>query len=226
MYKKWIKNLNDNELFKNIEEEELITILSCMQPVIKSFKKKDIIVIEKETISAIGIVLEGEIIVSKEDDAGERVIMAKLKQGDMFGEIGAYSNHIWPASVAADTNCTILFLSPEKVVKICEKVCIGHRMLIENMLAIIARKALKLNNKVEILTMKSVRKKISHYLLAQSLKSKSLVFEIPLKRIELAEYLDITRPSLSRELIRMQEEGIIHFQKNKFEIHSIERLKG
>ncbi len=225
MYEKWLKQLEKNALFKNIDEKEIRRVLSCMKPSIKNYKKKDIITIEKEPLHAIGIILEGEVLVGKEDDASERMIMAKLKRNDIFGEIAAYTSGKWPATVTAEADTTILFLAPEKVVAICGQVCTGHKVLIENMLNIIANKALKINEKIEILTMKSVRKKITHYLLQQERKTNSLSFEIPLNRNELAEYLDITRPSLSRELARMQEEGLIAYQKNHFEWKNFNEIK-
>jgi Mn-dependent DtxR family transcriptional regulator len=48
---------------------------------------------------------------------------------------------------------------------------------------------------------------------------------ISLKRNELAEFLNVSRPSLSREMIKMKDEGIIDFYKSSFKIIDIERLK-
>lgn len=225
MCEKWINKLTTIELFKDIEKEELKSILSCLKTSIKTYKKKDIITIEKEELTGIGIILDGKVIVGKETLAGDRVMMSRLRDGELFGEVAAFSNDGWLATVVASTDCTILFFPPQKIIGVCNKVCNGHKILIQNMLQIVSRKALFLNKKVEILSLKSIRKKISTYLLNQYSIKNTLTFDIPLNRNELAEYLLVSRPSLSRELINMQKEGIIDFHRNSFKILNLKTLK-
>lgn len=225
MYKKWLNQLKDIELFTGIGIDELDKILHCLQPSIKKYYKNDIIVIEKEEMVGLGIILEGEVEVSKDTLSGDRVIMSRLGKGDIFGEVSAFSTLRWVATVTAYSNCTILFLPSKKIIGICSKVCEGHRRLIQNMLQIVAKKALVLNNKVNILSLKSIRKKICSYLLQQYKINNTLIFNIPLKRQELAEYILVTRPSLSRELINMKDEKIIDYHKNTFKILDLEKLK-
>lgn len=225
MYEKWINKLIKIELFKDIEKEELKIILGCLKPNIKTYSKKDIITIEKEKLTGIGIILEGEVIVGKETLDGDRIMMSRLKDGELFGEIAAFSSYGWLETVVANTNCTILFFPPQKIVGVCNKMCVGHKSLIQNMLQIVAKKALILNKKVEIFSLKSIRKKISTYLLQQYSIKNSFNFDISLKRNELAEYLLVSRPSLSRELVNMQKEGIIDFHRNSFKIIDLNSLK-
>ncbi|WP_053956785.1 Crp/Fnr family transcriptional regulator [Inediibacterium massiliense] len=225
MYRKWIHILMKVELFKNIPEDELYTVLSCVMPTISSYKKKELITLEQSEITAIGIILKGEAVITKETMAGDRVIMAKINKGNMFGEVAAFANHKWPATVVADTDCVILFFPSDKIIGVCPKACLAHRVLIQNMLQIVSQKALMLNQKIEMLSLKSIRKKISTYLLKQYSMKGSLLFEIPLKRNELAEYLLVSRPSLSRELIKMKGEGILDFHRNSFKILNLDGLK-
>lgn len=225
MYEKWIDTLIKVELFKDIEKDELKSILCCLRPQIRSYNKNELIAIEKQKLTGIGIVLEGEVLVGKDTLAGDRVIMSRLGKKDLFGEVAAFSNDKWLATVVAYTECTVLFFPPDMIIGVCTNMCTGHRKLIQNMLQIVAKKAYGLNKKVEILSLKSIRKKISTYLLEQYNINKKLTFIIPLKRNELAEYLLVPRPSLSRELINMQQEGIIDFHMNSFKILDIEALK-
>lgn len=226
MYKKWLSLLRNVELFKNIEVQELDAMLSCLRPSIVTYQKKEYIAIEGHTFNGIGIVVEGEIIISKENIVGDRVVMGKFKEGSMFGEMIAFSNkNLWPASVMALDNCIILFITSDKILGNCNKMCIGHKLLIQNMLKIVSQKALSLNRKIEYLSMKSIRAKISSYLLEQYTTKNQSKFTISLKRNELAEFLNISRPSLSREIIKMKDENIIDFYKSSFEIIDIELLK-
>ena len=225
MYEKWINQLMKIELFKNLEKEQLKSMLFCLKPNIKTYKKNETITIEGEQLTGIGIVLDGKVIICKETLAGDRVIMSKLTVGELFGEVAAFSTNIWLSTVEAYTDCTIMFFPPQKIVGVCHKSCTGHKTLIQNMLQIVAIKALILNEKVELLSLKSIREKISIYLLKQYNINNSLIFNIPLNRKELAEYLLVSRPSLSRELANMKQEGILDSHRNSFKIIDLEKLK-
>lgn len=225
MYEKWMEKLTKVELFKDIEKNELKNILGCLMPAIKTYKKKDIIAIEGEKNNSVGIVLEGEVVVGKETLSGDRIIISRLGEGDLFGEVAAFASNVWLATVIAESNSTILFFPVQQITGVCNQSCSGHRKLIQNMLQIVAEKALVLNRKVEMLSLKSIRKKIATYLLQQYKIKKMATFDIPLKRNELAEFLLVSRPSLSRELINMQQEGLIDFYRNTFKILDLESLE-
>lgn len=226
MYTKWINSLKKVVLFRELDKDELITMLMCIRPSAASYKKKEYITNTGEEFTGIGIIVEGKAVVTKENAAGDRIIMAKLEAGDIFGEMIAFSNHNkWPATVIAETDCTVLFLSPDKIIGNCPNMCPGHKFLIQNMLTLVSQKALGLNRKMEYLTIKSIRGKISTYLLEQYNKRREQTFMIPLKRNELAEFLNVSRPSLSREMIKMKDEGIIDFYKSSFKIIDLEALK-
>ncbi len=225
IYAEWADLLLQTELFKNIERDELIRMLTCLQSRIVTYRQKELVTLEKSCFSDIGIILDGEVAVIKENFAGDRIFMSKLTAGDIFGEITVFSNGEPLATIEPVVDTTILFLPSSRIVGICPNVCTGHTMLIRNMLEIISRKAVDLNRKVEILSLKSIRAKISTYLLEQYQQCGKRTFTIPLKRHELAEFLNVPRPSLSRELKNMKEEGLIDFYRNSFRIMDIESLK-
>jgi CRP-like cAMP-binding protein len=84
---------------------------------------------------------------------------------------------------------------------------------------------LLLNQRVEYLTIKSMRGKISNYLLEQYRITGNNHLILPLNRNELADFLNVSRPSMSRELCSMRDEGVIDFHLNAFRIVDIEKLK-
>ena len=226
MYAKWLNVLNQVKLFENIEAEGLIVMLNCLSPKIVSYKKKEYITIEGDEFTGIGILVQGEVVVTKENVAGDRVIISKISEGNLFGEMIAFSGkNQWPATVIASTDCTVIFFPSDRILGNCPRMCIEHKLLIQNMLKIVSKKALNLNRKIEYLTIKSIRTKISTYLLERHHIVGKNMFIIPLKRNELAEFLNVSRPSLSRELIKMKDEGIIDFDKSTFKILDMETLK-
>lgn len=213
-------------LFKGINEKDLESMLMCINPKMSKFKKNDVICIAGEEFEGIGIIISGEAVVTQENSEGNRVIMDILKPGDMFGEMAAFSgNSKWPATVYSQGNCIVCFITPEKIVNECSKLCAGHRKLIVNMLTIISKKALMLNRKVEYLALKNMKAKIAKYLLEQYKLTGKLTFKLPLNRNELADFLNVARPSLSRELCRMRDKGIIDFDRSAVKILNLQALK-
>jgi len=226
MFKKHLEKLLGVGLFRGIPRDSLEAMLNCLKPKVCWYKRSDYIVAGGDTYESVGIVLKGTATVSKENAAGSRIVMTLLKPGDIFGEIVAFSSLMtWPATVQAQEECEVLFLPRGKIVGDCEKMCSWHRILIQNFLRIISERAILLNKKVEYLTIKSIRGKICTYLLDQYKTSGDKNIILPLNRNELADFLNISRPSLSREMGKMRDEGLINFHLTNFRIMDFEELK-
>jgi CRP-like cAMP-binding protein len=226
MFEKYSEIFSKMDLFQGIEQKVINTMLDCMKPKYSFYKRNDYIINLGDQFDSVGIMLNGEAIVIKENAAGNRVVMTLLKRGDIFGEMLAFSNHAkWPATVQAQDNCEVLFLPKFKIIGECNRLCSWHTTLIQNFLKIISERALMLNKKVEYLTIKSMRGKISTYLLEQYKKAGNSNFVLLLNRNELADFFNVSRPSMSREMCKMRDEGVIDFYLNAFKILDLEALK-
>lgn len=225
MISNYANTLKRIKLFEGISDSELLDVLKCLGAEETSYNKDEFIVRAGDELKHIGIILDGSVAVIKENITGNRMIMTILSSGDMFGEMVAYSRaSSWPATVQAQSDCAVVFLSRERIVEQCEKTCLWHSTIIKNMLAIISERAMMLNRKLEYLTIKSMRGKLCAFFLEQKNKTKSLMFSLPMNRNELADFLNVSRPSMSREMIKMKEEGIIDFHLNTIKIINEEGL--
>lgn len=213
-------------LFRGIQPGELQAMLACLQPVQRTYRKNQLVARAGEKFTGIGVVLSGHLTVSRDSMGGQRVIITALEAGDLFGEIIAFAGEqTWPATVMAQEECRVLFLPPEKIVGNCEKQCSFHRLLITNMLGIVSRRALLLSRKVEYLSLKSIRGRIAAFLLEQSQKAGRNTFMLPFNRHEMADFLNVARPSLSREMSRLRDEGIIDFHRSSIRLLDVPALK-
>ena len=70
---------------------------------------------------------------------------------------------------------------------------------------------------MKLLSQKSIENKIMFYLYSEKKKRNTNVINIPSKE-KLAQLLNIPRPSLSRELIKLKEKKIILYDKYKITI--------
>ena len=82
-----------------------------------------------------------------------------------------------------------------------------------------------LNKKIEYLSIKSIRGKISMFILEQHKKTNKLIFTIEMNRNDLADYLNVSRPSMSREMCKMRDEGVIEFHLSTIKIKDLDALK-
>ena len=112
----------------------------------------------------------------------------------------------------------ILFMPFDRVMHSCTMACRFHHRLIENMVSVIAAKNRDLMRKVEVVSKRTIREKLLAYLSIQAQTQNSRYLEIPLGRVELAEYLCVDRSALTRELAKMKEDGLIDYDRNCFRI--------
>lgn len=206
-------------LFYGIGEEHLMPMFQCLGTYIRTFQKDDFIIFCEEPVKCVGIILDGTVQMIKEDLWGNRSTLVTMGNGDLFGESFTCGDCLFAkVSFVAVSSVKVLFLPFDKVMHSCSMACVFHHRLIENMVRLIANKNIKLMEKLDITTKRTLREKISAYLSDQAQQNNSRYFIIPLGRLQLAEYLCVDRSALTRELNIMKEEGLIDFEKNTFRI--------
>ncbi len=221
----WIQTLKQCPLFEAVEEEGLFDMLECFSPRVAGYRKGEYLCLEGDPQEGVGVLLSGKLSVNRESLSGNKLVMAVLSPGDLFGEMAAFSgSRRWPASVMAIEVCEVMYIPIERFSVTCNRGCIHHSHLIRNMLGIISRKAMMLNRKVEYLTLKGMREKLCRYLLEQRSLSGSNTFIMDMNRNELADFLNVSRPSMSRELGRMRDEGLLEFYRGSVRILMPEQL--
>ena len=209
----------NSPLFHGIKPEEMKPMLSCIGYHIGTFQKGDIVAFEEENIRHIGIIMSGSVDMVKEDLWGNKTMLIRIRKDELFGETfvcGTDNQSVVTFLVSEDSE--ILFVPFDRVMHNCTMACSFHHRLIENMVKIIADKNRDLMRKVEVVSKRTIREKILAYLSIQAQVQNSRYFEIPLGRMELAEYLCVDRSALTRELAKMKTDGLIDYDKNSFRL--------
>jgi CRP-like cAMP-binding protein len=223
---KYLETLSKCSLFTHVNKEDFIALLGCLNAYTKTYKADEYIFLAGDQVNFVGIVLTGVIEIIKENLAGSKHIVAFLDSANLFAEgIVCTVQRISPVSVRVKEDSNILWIPYEKIIRSCGKSCGFHIQLIQNMMMILGEKNLNLNTKIELLALKGMREKIAAYLLSQSKLSNSLTFKIVPNRNDLAQFLNVSRTSMCRELARMKELEIIDYYQNSFKILSVEKLK-
>lgn len=209
--------LSTTSLFKGLTEQEIKTILPCLNVREKKYRKGSIILHAGDQVSEIGLVLSGSVNIVVTFYWGNSNIFGHVGKGDLFAENYAAipGRKLLNDVVAAETT-EILFLNLDRLLPTCKKGCAFHNGLIHNLVKISAMKNLNLSARMMHTASKSIRERVLSYLSECALTSGSMHFSIPFSRQELADYLGVDRSALSGELSKMQRDGLIEFRKSDF----------
>lgn len=215
----YIEDLKQTNLFLDIEPQDIDGLLDCLCTKCTHYVKGDYIIEEGNKIYDFGIVLSGHGRAIKWDPSDRLIVITLLKKGSEIGVILAASlDHKSPVTVQAQDDVLVLQIPFERVLTRCEKACPRHDKLLRNYINIVAEKGLVLHERIDCLLRPTIREKILTYLLRVSSEQQKRIFTIPMNRNVMAEYLNVERSALSRELSYMKRDGIIDYHKNSFRL--------
>lgn len=213
--KPYITILAKNPLFSHIHEADIDTLLQCLKAYEQGYKKGEWISL-KQPYPEIGIILDGNLQISKNDFQGNKMLLTSLSKGDLFAEVFAVAQiKQVPINIQVQKEAFILWIPYQNIIAPCSS-CPFHLKLIQNLLQILATKNLMLNKKMEYLSCRTLQERILTYLNDVCHKQNSSTIKIPFNRQELADFLCVDRSALSRELGRLQKQGLIRYHKNQF----------
>ena len=221
-------SLDESKLFAHLSTEQIQRVLGCAQPPVRQYEAGEIIAYQNEPLNQLIVILSGQLDLFKEDYSGNRSLVGQLGPNDVYGQTVIFNdNPINPLIVQTAAPSSLMFLPQTLFYRKCSNACQAHQLVIKNMLSLLAQQATLLDRKIDYLTAGSLRCKISRYLLEEYHKNgcPQHPFPIPLNREALAEYLDVQRPSLSRELIRLKDAGYIDYHRSTFRILDVQALE-
>lgn len=215
--KQYIPTLKRTKLFAGVNDDEISAMLDCLQAKLLSYKKGDYVFRQGEPIDKITVLLEGKLLIQKDDFWGNRSIVNVIDIGEMFGEA-----YVAPESgtilndVIADADSVVIFFDIRKIITVCPSACDFHSRVVQNMFFAISEKNRKLIQKLGYLSKRSTRAKLISYLSEESKRQNRNTFTIPFNRQQLADFLSVDRSAMSSELCKMRDEGLLLFEKNRF----------
>lgn len=204
-------------LFRGLREDEILSVLSCLGAYEKSFDKDGFLCRAGETVTCMGLVLQGSVNIVVHSYWGGSSIFGHIGPGEVFAE--AYASlpgkELLVDVVAAEP-VSALFLPVSQLIIPCSEACPFHARTASNLLQIMARKNLHLSTRMMHTAPRSIRARLLSYLSEQAAVHGSSQFTIPFSRQQLADYLEVDRSALSNELSKMRQDGLLTYHKNQF----------
>ncbi len=216
-FQKYGNVLSRTKLFHGQSDETLKKSLSLLDAEFAAYTKNSFVHPYGCAMKKFGLVLCGRVTVCTDDIDGNRMIMANVTAGSTFGEsLALLKIHEPDVYVLAGEDTEMLWLSPDyMLLPETDEHCREMKLRFSEMLA---GRTLNMNDRIQILSKLTLRDKLLTYFGELSRKSQSKTFTVPLDREQMAEYIGANRSALSRELSKMQKDGIITYRKNKITI--------
>ena len=197
----------DFMVFDGINEIDVKKLLNEFNALTLHFKKESTILSNVSNTASFFIVQSGKVNVVRYNFNGTKTIMEKLDKGDIFGSFsGTIDDDLY---VIADSECDIITFEYNKLINRTGRNVEAHNRLVDNVLNKIADKLISYNERIEVLTEKTIRDKLLKYFgyLSKKQITKSIV--IPFTLSDLSDYLAVDRSAMMREIKYMNDDGLI-----------------
>lgn len=217
--------LRGTPLLRDMDDSSLDAMMACFLPRVRRYQKGEILLMAGYENREVGILLEGTVTAVKTTPDGGSVAITHMGPGGLFGDVLSGSHEKSPVTVVAQSACLAIYLPYKKIIHPCAHLHEAHLRLLENLVSTISSKYFALDRRVEVLICKSLRMRVSIWLLDTAQRIGCDTFSVPLTRAGLADYLNCDRSALSRELSRMQRDGLIETYRGSFKILDKARLR-
>lgn len=204
--------MRECEIFRGLDDDEYTEALKNIHDGEYTYPKNAIILHAGDITRSTGLVLEGSVSIESADIWGNVALLGIMGTGELFAVSYALLGEPMLVDVRANEGCRVVFLNVGRI----SGAESWARKITQNILAITARKNLHLSERSFINANRSIRRKVMSYLNSVSLKTHSRDITIPFDRQQMADYLNVDRSALSKELCAMRDNGVIEFHRNRF----------
>lgn len=183
-----------------------------------TYPKGHIIGLQGDRCVTLDLIQQGSVALENIDEEGRLFIAQILNPGEMCGPTLLFgSSNIYPMQVVAHTQVTLLRLSKEAVLSLCEQ----DEGVLLALLRVISDRAHQLGTTVNRLSTLTLRESLLAHLSLLSTRQQTLSVVLPTSKKELAEYLGFARTSVSRELATLEKEGVLTVDGRTIELHNL-----
>ena len=206
--KKYLEFMRQIDLIKSIKPEEIESYLSEGSCNITEYGKNNIVHFVGELCSKLEIILSGKVVIERIDESGNLMTIADFYGGDVLGGNLMFSkNPYYPMTVTAKDATLILEINKTRLFQLFSD---NHDFL-KSYLEYVSDHTVILGDRIKHYVNRTIRESITSYLDYERKKQNSNIIKLSMTKKALAERIGVQRTSLSRELAKMREDGLIEF---------------
>lgn len=209
-------SLASTKLFRDYPREDLEAILRSGSCRIRSYAKEQVIHLQNDPCEEVDMVLKGKVVAQRIDAEGNSLNVAVMNDKEFLGENLVFATrNRYPMTIVAAKDATILSIPKMMILTLCQ----DDPSFTSAFLTAISDKTGMLTDKISSMALPGIRQRIMAYLEKETRRQGTRTVYLTETKKEMAENMGVQRTSLSRELNRMKQEGIIDF-----DIHTITLL--
>lgn len=211
----------DNILFKGINEDDCRRMTRCFNADFRKYKAGSCIAELEKCSDRLGIIISGSIVIVRYDVNGVRTIIESVEKGGVFGTFFTYNIlSRSSAEVISETDSEIMFVHRSEITKRCENACICHSRVVENLLDIMSENTVRLSQRIDVLSQRSIEGRLISYLqIIEDKTPEGKTPQIPFSTTALSDYLCVNRSALQRQITKMKQSGTLVISKRKFRLN-------
>jgi len=217
----YIDAILSTNLFSGFSKDDLIQLFNSSNYRVGKYDKGQVLHIQNELCESMDMILEGKLSVQKIDEEGNVLKVAVFSDGDILGANLLFSNsNSYPMTIVSESKTAILHIYKELILELSQ----NNVTFTSNLLTIISNKTLVLTDKIDAISLKTIRQRINDFLKYEYHIQKSNVIKLNISKKDLAERLGIQRTSLSRELNKMRKDRLIDFDSKTITVKDAKYL--
>ncbi|AEW85990.1 Crp/Fnr family transcriptional regulator [Flavobacterium columnare NBRC 100251 = ATCC 23463] len=217
--------LRDHKLFKTLSMSQLKQL--CIIVGFKKAKKGEIIYFSDSEMPRVFLLKKGRIKIVAIDQEGNETLKDIIQKGDLFGEL----------TLEPDKTSNELAIALTEEVSICsfllsdfENLMLKHPDLALNYMKFVGLKLKRIKNNYSNLMSKDAKTRLKAFLLDWCEREgknerNSVTLENYLTQTDIAQIICTSRPTATKLLIELEEQGIIQYTRKEIIIPNIHLLE-
>lgn len=211
-------------IFSGLTETELAFIAPRIVP--RRYSAGEMIFAEGEPCAGLFVVESGHVRIFKSSASGREQVLSIDGPGSSIAELPVFDGGNYPASAIAVDDVMLLFVSKQDF----HALCLAHPEVPLKVLRVVGARLRRLVGIIEELSFTTVRHRLANYLLRLAHKSgqqveEGVAFDLPITNQELAAQIGTVRELVSRNLSRLQAEGMLKIDGRNILIVNLKALE-
>lgn len=211
-------------IFSGLAEEEMDFIAGRV--ISRDYSPGQIVFNEGEACSGFYVVASGHVRIYKTSANGREQVLSVDGAGSSVAELPVFDGGNYPASVAAVDEAVLLFMSKQDF----RELCLTHPQVALKVLRVVGARLRRLVGIIEELSFTTVRHRLAALLLRLAKREgkrteAGIVFMLPDNNQEIASQIGTVRELVSRNLSRLQSEGLIDIDGRKVTIRDLKQVE-
>ena len=210
-----LKLLQDATLLKGLQPEDIQAYVNEGSFRLVTYKKNTILHFEGEPCTSLEIILSGKVAVERIDQSGGLLAIAEFYSDDILGGNLLFSrNPCYPMTITAQQPSVIVGIKKDLLFEMFCK----NPSFLRTYLEYVSDHAFILGDKIKHYVNRTIRESVLSFLNFESKKQGTNHIQLNMTKKALAEKIGVQRTSLSRELAKMKNDGLILFDTNSITI--------